>query len=154
MSISYDTSDQEYKVIIPSTQSQFLSMNQELSISYNISEQQHNVIIPMTQDQILAINQNFVPNIAIESSESSEDTESYEYNPYDFYDSSHSYSFAPIRNYHNFSVFYHDDDNSFYFSPNYDYDKDSISEYQQIIIKDKSDDEHECSEGLYWENIF
>ena len=145
MSISYNTSNQEYKVIIPSTQSQFLSMNQELSISYNISEQQHNVIVPMTQDQILAINQNFVPNITL----TTEYIGIQGYNPYDFYDSSHSYSFAPIRNYHNFSVLFHDKSHDFYFS-DYNYNKTGIPEYEQVVIVDGDDKD---TDGLYWEDL-
>ena len=84
-----------------------------MSISYNTSNQNYKVIIPANQEEILAMYQELIPNL---------------YN-----------SYAPIRNNHNFSVLSHDQVHDLYFSDSYDYDRDSIIEYQQIVIINKKD---------------
>ncbi len=98
-----------------------------MSISYNTSNQNYKVIIPASQAEILEMNQELVPNL---------------YN-----------SYAPIRNHHNFSVLPHDLVHDFYFSPNYDYDRDSIIEYQQVIIDDGEEGGGSCDCSLYWEDM-
>ena len=95
-----------------------------MSTSYRTSNQNFPVIIPTTQAQILAINQDLIPSSTGSNG-----------------------SYAPIRNHHTFSVFSYDDSHDFYFSPNYDYDRNSITEYQQVVI------EKEEIGGLYWENM-
>ena len=92
-----------------------------MSTSYRTSNPNFPVIIPTTQAQLLAINQDLVPD--------------------------ENNSYAPIRNHHAFGVFSYDDSHDFYFSPNYDYDRSSITEYEQVVIK------KEETGGLYWENM-
>ena len=79
-----------------------------MSISYRTSNENYDIIIPLTQEQFLAMNQDLVPNQYL--------------------------SYAPIRNHHIFSVLPHDASHDFYFSPNYDYDRNGIPEHEQIVI--------------------
>lgn len=79
-----------------------------MSVSWKTSNQNYDVIIPVTQQEILSINQDLVPN--------------------------RFGSYAPVRNNHVFSVLFCDGYHDFYFSPNYDYNRDSIAEYEQVVI--------------------
>ena len=79
-----------------------------MSISYRTSNENYDIIIPLTQEQFLAMNQDLVPNQYL--------------------------SYAPVRNHHIFSVLPHDTSHDFYFSPNYDYDRNGIPEHEQIVI--------------------
>lgn len=79
-----------------------------MSISYRTSNSDYDVIVPLTQQQFLVMNQNPVPNL--------------------------NGSYAPARNHHIFSVFSHDNTHDFYFSPNYDYDRNGIPEHEQVVI--------------------
>lgn len=76
--------------------------------TYPTSRNGYDVIIPLTQDQILAMNQVLVPN--------------------------QNNSYAPTRNNHTFSIMSHDDTHDFYFTPNYDYDRNGIPEYEQVVV--------------------
>ena len=105
-----------------------------MSISYNTSNQDYKVIIPASQAEILSMNEQLVPNTF-----------------QDLISSSQWRSYAPIRNHHNFSVLSHDLIHDFYFSPNYSYDRDSIVEYQQIVINGEGSGSGSCT--IYWENI-
>ena len=58
---------------------------------------------------------------------------------------------APTRNKHIFSVMSGDTDNTFYFSPNYEYGTDNVTEYQQVVIID--DGGGGTVEELYWEDM-
>lgn len=78
-----------------------------MSISYRTSNSDYDVIVPLTQQQFLAMRQNPVPNI---------------YG-----------SYAPDRN-HPKRVMLHDNTHDFYFTPNYDYDRNGIPEYEQVVI--------------------
>lgn len=68
-------------------------------------------IITATQKQMLSMNQDIFPNL--------------------------QNSYTPYRNYHTFSVLPHDDDNIFYFFPNYSYLKNSVLEYEPAFSDDK-----------------
>lgn len=58
---------------------------------------------------------------------------------------------APITNKHIFGVMPQDGDLSFYYSPNYSYGMDNITEYQQVIVDGDGDKECHCL--LVWEDI-
>lgn len=57
---------------------------------------------------------------------------------------------APKRNKHIFGVMAYDIDNSFYFSPNYDYGTDAVHEEQQVVIIHDGGGE---GGDLYWNDI-
>lgn len=49
---------------------------------------------------------------------------------------------APKRNKHIFGVFSYDEENNFYYSPNYNYGTDSITEVQQVVIINGKEDKY------------
>lgn len=92
------------------------------------------VSIPTTQQQILSINEDFVPKTSVYIDSEGEPRTEYHYTPH--------------RNRHTFGALYHNQTHDFYFSPNYNYDRNSIVEYQQVVIQGE-DDEY----GIYWEDL-
>lgn len=54
---------------------------------------------------------------------------------------------APQRNKHIFGNFYHNNDNTFYFGPDYNYGDDDIIETQQVVII--HDGEYPIGEDTY-----
>lgn len=99
--------------------------------------------VPRTKAEKLAFFENSIHNTKNKiSSETQQDqTKKLEFNE----DAIYGNYIAPSRNKHIFSVLIENQDNTFYFSPEYNYGTDIINQQQQVVVINKA--------VLYWQDF-